>query len=226
MFGFRRRRDVDTDVAYDRTETTDRAWGGPPLVRGVFTLLGVLVAGFLIWLATQFDLGDTAEFWAAMGILAGAGFVLGVSQLLGGWTKWGVPTMSPGVFLLGFLPALILGGGILLATRETGQGTQDTVAGWASDIGIEGFARDVSLFQGVIAFGIGLVFSFVFDTAGPRREHVVAQERETVVPDEDVDDYRTTRDEEIVREEETVPAGTTTTTGEPVVRDEDDRPVR
>jgi hypothetical protein len=203
MFGFRRRRDVDTDVATDRTGTTDRAWGGPPLVRGVFTLLGVLVAGFLIWLATQFDLGDTAEFWAAMGILAGAGFALGVSQLLGGWTKWGIPTLSPGVFLLGFLPALILGGGILLATRETGQGTQDTVSGWASDIGIEGFVRDMSLFQGVIAFAIGLVFSFVFDTAGPRRDHVVAHERETVVPDEDVDDYRATRDKELVREEET-----------------------
>jgi hypothetical protein len=224
MFGFRRRRDVDTDVAYDRTETTDRAWGGPPLVRGVFTLLGVLVAGFLIWLATQFDLGDTAEFWAAMGILAGAGLALGFSQLLGGWTKWGVPTMSPGVFLLGFLPAFILGGGILLATRETGQGTQDTVSGWASDLGIEGFVRDMSLFQGVIAFAIGLVFSFVFDTAGPRRDQVVAHERETVLPDEDVDDYRTTRDEELVREETTVPAGTTTR--ERVVRDEEDRTVR
>ena len=224
MFGFRRRRDVDSDVAYDRTGTTDRAWGGPPLVRGVFTLLGVLVAGFLIWLATQFDLGDTAEFWAAMGILAGAGLALGFSQLLGGWTKWGVPTMSPGVFLLGFLPAFILGGGILLATRETGQGTQDTVSGWASDLGIEGFVRDMSLFQGVIAFAIGLVFSFVFDTAGPRRDQVVAHERETVLPDEDVDDYRTTRDEELVREETTVPAGTTTR--ERVVRDEEDRTVR
>jgi hypothetical protein len=82
----------------------------------------------------------------------------------------------------------------------------------------------MSLFQGVIAFAIGLVFSFVFDTAGPRREAVVAPERETVVPDEDVDDYRATRDEEIVREETTVPAGTTTR--ERVVRDEDDRTIR
>src|SRR5918996_3943078 len=200
---FWRRRDRDDEVVERRSE---RARGGPPLVRGLFTLLGVVAAGFLIWLATIFDLDSTGEFWAAMGILAGAGFVLGFSQLLGGWTKWGVPTMSPGVFLLGFLPALVLGGGILLATRETGQGTQDTVAGWASDIGIEGFVRDMSLFQGVIAFAIGLVFSFVFDTAGPRREQVVAHEREPVVPDEDVDDYRTTRDEEIVRDETTVPA--------------------
>jgi hypothetical protein len=122
-----------------------------------------------------------------MGILAGAGFVLGFSQLLGGWTKWGVPILSPGVFLLGFLPALILGGGILLATRDTGQGTRDTVSGWAQDLGIEGFVQDMSLFQGAIAFAIGLVFSFVFDTAGPRREYVA--ERTTTVPDEDVHDY-------------------------------------
>jgi hypothetical protein len=179
-----RRNDRDEEVVDRRSE---RAWGGPPLVRGLLTLLGVLAAGFLIWLATLFNLDSTGEFWAAMGILAAAGFVLGFSQLLGGWTKWGFPVLSPGVFLLGFLPALILGGGILLATRDTGQGTRETVSGWAQDLGIEGFAQDMSLYQGAIAFGIGLVFSFVFDTAGPRREYVA--ERTATVPDEDVHDY-------------------------------------
>jgi len=221
---FWRRR--DPDIVDDKTGVAGRhGWvGPPPLVRGFFTLLGVLVAGFLIWLATLFELTDTAEFWAAMGILAGAGFALGFSQLLGGWTKWGVPTISPGVFLLGFLPALVLGGGILLATRETGQGTQDTVAGWASDLGIEGFVRDMSLFQGVIAFGIGLVLSFIFDTAGRRRDVVTTRDDVVAVPDEDVDDYRRTRDEEIVRDERTVvPAGTTTREERVEVRDRDVR---
>ena len=181
---FWRRNDRDDEVVDRRTE---RAWGGPPLVRGLFTLLGVVAAGFLIWLATLFNLDSTGEFWAAMGILAAAGFVLGFSQLLGGWTKWGIPVLSPGVFLLGFLPALILGGGILLATRDTGQGTRETVSGWAQDLGIEGFAQDMSIYQGAIALAIGLVFSFVFDTAGPRREYIA--ERTTTVPDEDVHDY-------------------------------------
>jgi hypothetical protein len=194
-----RRRDRDEEVVERRS---DRAWGGPPLVRGLFTLLGVVAAGLLIWLATLFDLDSTGEFWAAMGLLAAAGFVLGFSQLLGGWTKWGLPIVSPGVFLFGFLPALILGGGILLATRDTGQGTRDTVSGWAQDLGIEGFVQDMSLFQGAIALAIGLVFSFVFDTAGPRREYVA--ERATTVPDEDVHEYR----EPVTT---TVPAGTTTT---------------
>jgi hypothetical protein len=203
-----RRRDRDEEVVERRS---DRAWGGPPLVRGLFTLLGVVAAGFLIWLATLFDLDATGEFWAAMGLLAAAGFVLGFSQLLGGWTKWGIPVLSPGVFLFGFLPALILGGGILLATRDTGQGTRDTVSGWAQDLGIEGFVQDMSLFQGAIALAIGLVFSFVFDTAGPRREYVA--ERTTAVPDEDVHDYE--RREPVTT---TVPAGERTIT--------EDRPVR
>jgi hypothetical protein len=203
-----RRSDRDEEVVERRS---DRAWGGPPLVRGLFTLLGVVAAGFLIWLATIFDLDATGEFWAAMGLLAAAGFVLGISQLLGGWTKWGLPIVSPGVFLFGFLPALILGGGILLATRDTGQGTRDTVSGWAQDLGIEGFVQDMSLFQGAIALGIGLVFSFVFDTAGPRREYDA--ERTTTVPDEDVHDYE--RREPVTT---TVPAGERTIT--------EDRPVR
>lgn len=197
-----RRRDRDEEEVERRS---DRAWGGPPLVRGLFTLLGVVAAGFLIWLATLFNLDQTGEFWAAMGLLAAAGFVLGISQLLGGWTKWGLPVVSPGVFLFGFLPALILGGGILLATRDTGQGTRDTVSGWAQDLGIEGFVQDISLFQGAIALAIGLVFSFVFDTAGPRREYVA--ERSTTVPDEDVHDYE--RREPVTT---TVPAGERTIT--------------
>jgi hypothetical protein len=212
IFGRRHERDVvdDRDAVRDR-EAVDERWGSPPIIRGVMTLIGVAVAGFLIWLATLFELDTTGEFWAAMGLLAAAGFALGFSQLLGGWTKWGFPTISPGVFLLGFLPALVVGGGILLATRDTGQGTRETVSGWAQDLGIGGFVQDLSLFQGAIAFGIGLVFSFVFDTAGPRR-HVVQRDRE-LVPDEDVHDYdrrdvTTPTGRTVVREDEdVVPAG-------------------
>ena len=200
IFGRRHER----DVVHER-DAADERWASPPIVRGVMTLIGVAAAGFLIWLATLFELDTTGEFWAAMGLLAAAGFALGFSQLLGGWTKWGFPTISPGVLLLGFLPALVVGGGILLATRDTGQGTRDTVSGWAQDIGIEGFVQDMSLFQGAIAFAIGLVFSFVFDTAGPRR--IVQRERD-VVPDEDVHDYE--------RREVTTPTGRT------VVREDED----
>jgi hypothetical protein len=233
---FWRRRDRDAELDRDdavrgRDETVERrheerAWGGPPLVRGLFTLLGVAAAGFLIWLATLFDLGSTGEYWAAMGILAGAGAALGLSQLFGGWTKWGVPILSPGVFLLGFLPALVAVGGILLATRPTGTDEGESVAGWIRDIGLGGLAEDLAVYQGVLAFGLGVVFSFIFDTTGPRSR---ISERERVVPDEDVHDYERREavttpasDRTVVRDDDTVPAGTTGEGG--AVRDRRDVP--
>jgi len=203
-----RRRDA---VAEDQAvvEREEHAWGSPPVVRGLTTLIGVAAAGFLVWLATQFDLGSTGEYWSAMGILAGAGACLGISQLIGGWTKWGAPTISPGVFLLAFLPTLIAVGGILVATRPTGTEEGEDVAGWIQDIGLGGVAEDLILFQGVLAFGLGIVFAFMFDTRGPRTR--VVEEREAIVPDEDVHDYRggeiVTDDETVVREE-AVPAAT------------------
>jgi hypothetical protein len=191
--GIFRRGQRDAVVASDRTDVGDERWGSPPIVRGLFTLIGVAAAGFLIWLATLFDLADTGEYWAAMGLLAAAGLAMALSQLFGGWTKWGFPTISPSVLLLGFVPALIAVGGILIATRPTGQGTGDEVAGWIRDIGLGGLAEDLIVFQGVLAFALGLVLGFIFDTR-PRR--IVERE---VVLDEDVHDYDrpvTTRSDE------------------------------
>jgi hypothetical protein len=204
-----KRRDaaVDDEKVVEREE---HVWGSPPVVRGLTTLVGVAAAGFLVWLATQFDLGTTGEYWSAMGILAGAGVCLGLSQLIGGWTKWGAPTISPGVFLLAFLPTLIAVGGILVATRPTGTEEGQDVAGWIRDVGLGGLAEDLIVFQGVLAFGLGIVFSFMFDTRGPRTR--VIEEREAVVPEEDVHDYRAedevVTDEGTVVRERTVPAST------------------
>jgi len=196
---FRRGRNDDDVVVEQETLTEpEHAWGSPPVVRGLTTLLGIAAAGFLVWLAAQFDLGSTGEYWAALGILAGAGACLGVSQLLGGWTKWGAPTISPGVFFLAFVPTLIVVGGILVATRPTGTDEGDQVRGWIRDLGLGDVAEDLILFQGVLAFALGIVFAFTFDTRGPRARVV---EREAVVPDEEVHDYRR---EDVVAEQETI----------------------
>jgi hypothetical protein len=195
-----RRRDRDAVVEDEAVvEREEHVWGSPPVVRGLTTLIGVAAAGFLIGLATQFDLGSTGDYWSAMGILAGAGACLGLSQLVGGWTKWGAPILSPGVFRLAFLPTLVAVGGILVATRPTGTEEGADVAGWIRDIGLGGVAEDLILFQGVLAFGLGIVFAFTFDTRGPRARVL---EREAVVPDEEVHDYR--REDEVVTEDETV----------------------
>ena len=191
-------RQNDDTVRTETVERTEHVWSGPPVVRGLTTLLCVALAGFLVWLASEFDLGSTGEYWAAMGILAGAGAVLGLSQLLGGWTKWGAPTISLGVLLLAFVPTLVAVGGILVATRPTGTDEGEDVAGWIRDIGLGGLAENLFVFQGVLAFGLGVVFAFTFDTRGPRMRTV---ERDTEVIDEEVHDYR---DEAAVEEDETV----------------------
>lgn len=203
----------DDAVARDRVVEDRRDdWGGPPLVRALFTLLGVAAAGLLIWIASQFDLTSTTEFWVAMGLIAAAGLSLGLSQLFGGWTKWGIPVLSPGVFLFAFIPTAVVVGWILLATQPEGGWQQERIAGWTDDLGITGLVNDLGVFPAALAMGLGLVFAFSFDTTGPRRHEVVDRERE-YVPDEDVHDYD--RDvtttpvagETVVRDRETVPAG-------------------
>jgi hypothetical protein len=210
----------DDDVTTDGTVARDRVvedrrgdWGGPPLVRALFTLLGVAVAGLLLWIAaSQFDLTSTTEFWAAMGLIAAAGLALGLSQLFGGWTKWGIPVLSPGVFLFAFVPTALVVGWILLATQPDGGWQQERIAGWTDDIGITGLVGDLGVFPAALAMGLGIVLAFSFDTTGPRRHEVVEHERE-YVPDEDVHDYdrdvtTTPAATTAVHDREAVPAGT------------------
>jgi hypothetical protein len=158
---------------------------------------------------------------AARSRRSGAGASLGISQLLGGWTKWGAPTFSLGVFLLAFVPAFVAVGGILVATRPTGTDEGADVAGWIHDIGLGGLAEDMSLFQGVLAFGLGVVFAFVFDTRGPGARVIerpaVATEQPVVTDgDGDVrDEEATAAEKTVVVREEATPAEETA-----VVRDE------
>jgi hypothetical protein len=137
-------------------------------VRGVATLVGAGIAGGLVWLSTQIGQGSTGGYWAAMGIIAGAGLVMAVSQLAGGWTKWGVPRISAGVFLIGFLPVLVVAGWVLLAGQPDSNWFQRHVDSWSGSIAIDGPVHDLRSVLSVLAFGLGLVFGFTFDTAGPR----------------------------------------------------------
>lgn len=139
-------------------------------VRGVATLVGAGIAGGLIWLSTQVGEGSTSGYWAAVGIVAAAGLVMALSQLAGGWTKWGMPRISAGVFLVGFLPALIAGGWVLLAGQPGSNWFQRHVDSWSGSIAIDGPVHDLRSVIPVVAFGLGLVLGLTFDTAGPRRE--------------------------------------------------------
>jgi hypothetical protein len=217
-----RRRTADDDRVYGGervTEETERTGTSPGLLRAVATLIGVAAAGLLIWIAqavTDGPIGDQAdatrgEYWLAVALLAGAGLALGLSQLFGGWTKWGWPTISPAVFLLGFLPTLVVGGWILLA-KQSGSGTEESrVQGWSEDIGIGGLVNDLAAFLPAIPLIIGLVLAFSFDTTGPRTRRLT---REPVLADDAGDDYRTER-----AAPRTTPTTTTPGTGSTVAED-------
>jgi hypothetical protein len=146
------------------------------LTRGAMTLLGVVVAGFLIWFGASAlpSEGDATvgEFWWAAGLIAAAGLTMALSQLLGGWTKWGWPRISVNVFLLGFLPALIAGGWVVAAGEPGDHWLGSHVRSWSDDIGLEGLVGDLMKAWPALAFGVGLAFGLTFDTTGPTTEPV------------------------------------------------------
>jgi hypothetical protein len=137
------------------------------LTRGTVTLLGAAVAGLLVWISTQVSDTSTGGYWAVYGLIAAAGLVMALSQLLGGWTKWGLPRLSINVFLLAFIPTLIVAGWVIVAHQPHPNWFRNHVLNWSSDISILGLVRDFAEYVSVLAFGIGLVFGFSFDTAGP-----------------------------------------------------------
>src|SRR5215207_9160503 len=153
------------------------------LTRGFATLLGVGAAGFLIWLATYMRDADRGEYWAAAGLYAAAGFALALSQLLGGWTKWGWPAVSPEVLVLGFVPALLLGGWVI-GTQEPNGWFAENLGDWAGDAGVGGLVDDLGEAVPALALGIGLAFGLTFDTTGsrPRRRARDVEPAPTAAP--------------------------------------------
>jgi hypothetical protein len=143
------------------------------LTRATLTLIGAAAAGVLLWLATTVVPDSLADaslggYWAAFGLVALGGLVMALSQLLGGWTKWGWPRVSSHVFLAGFVPTLIVGGWMLAAHEPENYWLGRHVRSWSGDIGIDGLVDSLGLMLPAIAFGIGLVFGLTFDTTGPR----------------------------------------------------------
>jgi hypothetical protein len=149
------------------------------LTRGTVTLIGAAVAGFLIWIATQVNESTNGGYWGVYGLIAAAGLVMAFSQILGGWTKWGWPRLSVNVFLIGFLPVLIAAGWVLLATQPDPNWFRDHIRSWTDDIGITGLVGDLGEYVSVLAFGIGLVFGFTFDTSGPAAYGPFGRQRRT-----------------------------------------------
>src|SRR5213076_1975312 len=126
------------------------------LTRATVTLIASAIAGLLIWLATQIGVSSNGDYWATYGVIAAAGLLMALSQLLGGWTKWGWPRISISVFLWAFIPVAIAAGWVILAHQPHPNWFRNHVLNWSSDIGILGLVRDLTEYVSVLAFGIGL----------------------------------------------------------------------
>jgi hypothetical protein len=147
------------------------------LTRGTATLLGAGIAGLLVWIATQIGDGTTDGYWAVYALIAAAGLVMALSQLVGGWTKWGWPRVTLQVLLVGFLPVLLCAGWVILAAQPDPNWFQRHINSWSGSIGIGGLVGDLKEYVAVLAFGLGLVFGFIFDTTGPRTEPLFRRRR-------------------------------------------------
>jgi hypothetical protein len=216
MFGRRKNVDEGTYAAEKPATVAHRTWYSP--TRAVMTLLGGGAAIFLIWLATQISDESNGGYWAQYGIVAGAGLAMAFSQLVGGWTKWGRPRISPTVLLVGFLPVLVVGGWILLAHQPHSGVYRGTILNWSSDLGIRGLVDDFKDMLPAISFLIGLTFGLTFDTTGPATAVAPRDvDRRVVAPPRPVDQRAT--DEPLTAERdvalrnadgEVVRSGTTT----------------
>jgi hypothetical protein len=129
------------------------------------TLLGAAGAGALLWFAgAHVDRATTGGYWAAIGLVAAAGLVFGLSQLRG---AGGHP---PGMLLLGFLPVLIVAGWVIVGMQPSSNWFAHHVRSWSSDIGVGDVLHSLGTWIGVLAFGIGATLAAAAEPFGRRRE--------------------------------------------------------
>ena len=81
-------------------------------------------------------------------------------------------------------------------------GSARTSSSWSDDIGILGLVRDLTEYVAVLAFGVGLVFGFTFDTSGPaaygpfgRRRRAASVPAGGAAPPPEADDRPTAREQ-------------------------------
>jgi biotin transporter BioY len=153
-----------------------RRYGLYDATRGLTLALAAALAGLLLYLATQVGQQSTVRFWAEMGIVAGAGLVLALAPVLGGWSSGLRLRLSPGTFLLGFIPVLVVVGWILMATQPGSGWHEGTIVRWSHDIGLMGLIHDLGLWHGVLAFGFGYVLGTTLDAVPVAMVEPVAAE--------------------------------------------------
>jgi hypothetical protein len=156
--------------------------------RGLTLAVAAGVSGLLLYLATHVGQQTTIRFWESMGIVAAAGLVLAIAQVIGSWTKGLCLRLSPSTFLLAFLPVLVCVGFVLMATQPGSGWHEGTITNWAGNLGLMDVVHDLGLWHGALAFGFGLMLGMSFDSVPAlERETVSYRQRPTVTTPMDTD---------------------------------------
>ncbi len=171
-----------------------RRYGLYDATRGLATALAAGLAGVLVWVATLVGVQSVGRFWESMGLVAAAGLVVALSQVIGGWTKGHGVRVSPGTFILAFVPVLVCVGWILMATQPGNGWHEGTITSWSRSLGILGLVHSLGLWHGVLAFGFGLMLGLTLDTVPAPVVEPVAASRETVADEPLTAERRTAYD--------------------------------
>ncbi|HST26556.1 MAG TPA: hypothetical protein VLJ76_11240, partial [Gaiellaceae bacterium] len=115
-------------------------------------LLGIGVAGALIWIATRVGDQSTWRYWASLGLLAGAGLGFALTQrtAYGAWAE-----VTPLGFLLALVVAVICVGWIAAVGEPSPNWFRDHFSSWSHDLGIRGFVDHMTRYVSVMGFGFG-----------------------------------------------------------------------
>ena len=151
-----------------------RSYGMYDVSRGLTLALAAALAGLGLWGATRIGMQTTGRFWLSMAVVAGAGLLVALANHVGTWTKGLRLRMSPGTFALAFLPVLVVGGWILVASQPGNGWQEGRLDSWSNSIGILGVVHSIGLWHGVLAFTIGLMLGLSFDGVPAPVEEEVA----------------------------------------------------
>jgi hypothetical protein len=175
------------------------AWSRP-----LATLAAAAVGGVGLWLAGHWDTQGTGGYWAALGVVAAAGLLIGLAQLRS-------PDGNvPGMFLVAWLPIAVVAGWVLAFAQPDPNTVRDHVRDWSASLGIADVSHYLTPYIAVLAFAIGLVFGLTL-LAG----WVWQQSRTTVVEETAVTPAPYAR-REVVRDPVVTDSAATTAVEEPV----------
>jgi hypothetical protein len=140
-------------------------------------MLAALAAGGIgLWLAGHWDRTTNGGYWAALGVAALAGVLLGLAQLRA------TDGNAPGMLLVAWLPLTIASGWVLAHEQPVANDFRAHVRDWSADVGLTDAIGYLGPFVAVLAFAIGLVLGLTLLTGRHARRTEAAEPAARPVP--------------------------------------------